>query len=162
MLRLLITFIPFTLIILFLSLTEEPKETLSCEVFIQEVQSNKINEIVYVRYKSFDRINVRRIDGSTFITNCGTWLDIQMGEGEFIDFINQNNVSIRFEEEMMSYKIKGYELLILFILILFQFATWASYLASNRGQSKILWFFLTFIFLIAILFIAMKDKVKKD
>ena len=32
----------------------------------------------------------------------------------------------------------------------------------NRGQSKFLWFFLTLMFPFAVLFIAMKDKTKKD
>ena len=48
------------------------------------------------------------------------------------------------------------------ILFIFLFlAVWAAYLASNRNQSRALWFFLTLIFPIAILFIATKDRVKK-
>ena len=53
-------------------------------------------------------------------------------------------------------------ILFIFLFILLPFALWAAYLASNRDQSKILWFFLTLIFPIAILFIAFKDKVKKN
>jgi len=34
----------------------------------------------------------------------------------------------------------------------------AAFLAKNRNQSMFLWFFLTLIFPIAIIFIAMKDK----
>jgi len=34
----------------------------------------------------------------------------------------------------------------------------SAYLASNRGQSKALWFFLTLVFPFGVLFIAMKDK----
>jgi hypothetical protein len=34
----------------------------------------------------------------------------------------------------------------------------SAYLAKNRNQSRLLWFFLTFIFPISVIFIAMKDK----
>jgi len=34
----------------------------------------------------------------------------------------------------------------------------SAHLASNRGQSRALWFFLTLVFPFAVLFIAMKDK----
>ena len=49
------------------------------------------------------------------------------------------------------------------IVFIFLFlAVWAAYLASYRNQSRALWFFLTLIFPIAILFIATKDRVKKS
>ena len=51
-------------------------------------------------------------------------------------------------------------LLVLILIVVLFLAVWAAYLASNRNQSKALWFFLTLIFPIAILFIAAKDKVK--
>lgn len=34
----------------------------------------------------------------------------------------------------------------------------SAYLAKNRNQSKFLWFFLTLIFPISVIFIAIKDK----
>ena len=48
------------------------------------------------------------------------------------------------------------------LLIFLSLAVWAAYLASNRNQSRALWFFLTLIFPIAILFIATKDRIKKN
>tara|TARA_B100000475_G_C14752620_1_gene211274 strand:- start:206 stop:394 length:189 start_codon:yes stop_codon:yes gene_type:complete len=46
----------------------------------------------------------------------------------------------------------------LIILVWLLLPITAAFLAKNRNQSMFLWFFLTLIFPIAIIFIAMKDK----
>tara|TARA_Y100001935_G_C16903558_1_gene312902 strand:- start:278 stop:496 length:219 start_codon:yes stop_codon:yes gene_type:complete len=52
--------------------------------------------------------------------------------------------------------------IVIILFIQLSFAIWAAYLASNRNQSKALWFFLTLFFPLAILLIAFKDRVEKD
>ena len=57
--------------------------------------------------------------------------------------------------------ISALPIILIIIIPLLLLAIWAAYLASNRNQSKALWFFLTLIFPFAIVIIAFKDKVKK-
>jgi len=79
------------------------------------------------------------------------------------DLVNHNvrvTGKVRAEPVIMVWAMKMIVLIILFVSL--PFGIWAAYLASHRNQSKTLWFFLTLIFPIAIVFIAFKDKVKDD
>ena len=137
---------------------QEGIETISYSEFKQEVLSGRVSDVTADGYTLF----VQRHDGSEFKASYPSTQDPTLMEG----LMNQGvRFSAKAPEQpaINSQQVRTIIMIIAFILFIWlPFALWAAYLASNRDQSKILWFFLTLIFPIAILFIAFKDKVKKN
>ena len=140
-------------------------ETISYSQFKQDVLSDCISEITFIEGDIYEDRTIigQRYDGSEFRAFQSNTQDPKLME----DLMNQGvrasakapeQPAIKFQQVWTIIMI----ILFIFLFILLPFALWAAYLASNRDQSKILWFFLTLIFPIAILFIAFKDKVKKN
>ena len=133
-------------------------ETISYSEFKQEVLSGRVSDVTADGYTFF----VQRRDGSEFKASYPSTQDPELME----DLMNQGvRVSAKAPEQPAIKFQQVWTIIMIIAFILFiwlPFALWAAYLASNRDQSKILWFFLTLIFPIAILFIAFKDKVKKN
>tara|TARA_Y100000589_G_C26766866_1_gene472171 strand:+ start:103 stop:573 length:471 start_codon:yes stop_codon:yes gene_type:complete len=136
-------------------------EQISYSQFRQEVLANQIVEITY---KS-DQMTIigDRFDGSKFETTQPTYKKDEVLER----VLKENNVRQTYEPveqpSISSQLVIG--AMPLFVIILFiplSFAIWAAYLASNRNQSKALWFFLTLFLPFAIVVIAFKDKVEKN
>ena len=139
-------------------------ETISYSEFKQEVLSDRVSEITFIEGDIYEDRTIigQRYDGSEFNTALPNTQDPELME----DLMNQGvRVSAKAPEQpaIKFQQVRTIIMIIAFILFIWlPFALWAAYLASNRDQSKILWFFLTLIFPIAILFIAFKDKVKKN
>lgn len=131
------------------------QQTLDYTSFIELVKTGNVSEVVF----EDNLIKAKRINGDRFITyNPETDNTALIGE------LSKSGVRISAsppkQPAINSQQVRTIIMIIAFIWL--PFALWAAYLASNRDQSKILWFFLTLIFPIAILFIAFKDKVKKN
>ena len=139
--------------------TDQNIEQISYSQFKQEVLSDQIAKVVY----ESDQMTIRgnRKDGSKFETSH----PISKKDDVVGNALKENKVTVEYEKieqpSIFSQLLVGAFPIIL-ILIYLSFPTLSAYLASNRGQSKFLWFFLTLIFPFAVLFIAMKDKTKKD
>lgn len=131
-------------------------ETISYSQFKQDVLSDCISEITFIADHT---IIGQRCDGSEFRAFQSNTQDPKLMD----DLMNHNiRVSAKMREQPAIKFQQVWTIIMIILFILLPFALWAAYLASNRDQSKILWFFLTLIFPIAILFIAFKDKVKKN
>ena len=139
--------------------TDQNIEQISYSQFKQEVLSDQIAKVVY----DSDQMTIRgnRSDGSKFETSY----PIFKIDNVVDNALKENKVTVVFKKieqpSIFSQLVVG-AFPIFLILIYLSFPILAAYLASNRGQSKFLWFFLTLIFPFAVLFIAMKDKIKKD
>jgi len=135
---------------------QEGIETMSYSQFKQDVLSDCISEITFIADHT---IIGQRCDGSEFRAFQSNTQDPKlMG-----DLMKQGvRVSAKIGEQGAIKFQQVWTIIMIILFIWLPFATWAAYLAYNRDQSKILWFFLTLIFPIAILFIAFKDKVKKN
>ena len=123
--------------------------------FVSEVRNDRISEVVIADLVIYGERN----DGSKFQTVRPNNQDPKLMD----DLVNHNvrvTGKVRAEPVIMVWAMKMIVLIILFVSL--PFGIWAAYLASHRDQSKTLWFFLTLIFPIAIVFIAFKDKVKDD
>jgi len=123
--------------------------------FVSEVRNDRITEVVIADLVIYGERN----DGSKFQTVRPNNQDPKLMD----DLVNHNvrvTGKVRAEPVIMVWAMKMIVLIILFVSL--PFGIWAAYLASHRNQSKTLWFFLTLIFPIAIVFIAFKDKVKDD
>ena len=123
--------------------------------FVSEVRNDRISEVVIADLVIYGE----RYDGSKFQTVRPNNQDPKLWD----DLVNHNvrvTGKVREEPVIMVWAMKMIVLIILFVSL--PFGIWAAYLASHRDQSKTLWFFLTLIFPIAIVFIAFKDKVKDD
>ena len=139
--------------------TDQNIEQISYSQFKQEVLSEQIAKVVY----DSDQMTIRgvRRDGSKFETTH----PILKKDYDLDNALKENKVLVVFEEikqPSVFSQLMVTVFPIILILIYLSFPTLSAYLASNRGQSKFLWFFLTLIFPFAVLFIAMKDKIKKD
>ena len=123
--------------------------------FVNEVRNDSVREVVIADLVIYGERN----DGSKFQT-----LRPNNQDPKLIDDLIKHNVRItgkeRKEPTVTVWTTKIIVLIVLFVWL--PFGIWAAYLAYNRDQSKTLWFFLTLIFPIAIVFIAFKDKVKDD
>jgi ATP-dependent Zn proteases len=109
-----------------------------------------------------DIVEVETFDGRKYEVVYPTYADYSVE-----NVLSDLNVEINYEAvaqpSIWSQLLIGSLPLLGIIVFIFLFlAVWAAYLASNRNQSKALWFFLTLIFPIAILFIATKDRIKKN
>ena len=143
----------------------EDLEQISYSEFKQEVLADQVAEITY---KS-DQMTIigDRFDGSKFETSYLLY-DPVLYDPVLDEALQKNGVKILYEEiekpSLSSQLLIGALPLIVIIILLIPlpFAIWAAYLASNRNQSKALWFFLTLFFPFAILFIAFKDRVEKN
>jgi len=139
--------------------TDQNIEQISYSQFKQEVLSDQIAKVVY----DSDQMTIRgnRSDGSKFETSY----PIFKIDNVVDNALKENKVTVVFKKieqpSIFSQLVVG-AFPIFLILIYLSFPTFSAYLASHRGQSKFLWFFLTLIFPFAVLFIAMKDKIKKD
>ena len=136
-------------------------ETISYSEFKQEVLSDRVSEITFIEGDIYEDRTIigQRYDGSEFRTFQSNTQDPKLMD----DLMNHNiRVSAKMREQPAIKFQQVWTIIMIILFILLPFALWAAYLASNRDQSKILWFFLTLIFPIAILFIAFKDKVKKN
>ena len=123
--------------------------------FVSEVRNDRITEVVIADLVIYGERNA----GSKFQTVRPNNQDPKLMD----DLVNHNvrvTGKVRAEPVIMVWAMKMIVLIILFVSL--PFGIWAAYLASHRNQSKTLWFFLTLIFPIAIVFIAFKDKVKDD
>tara|TARA_B100000767_G_scaffold14400_1_gene13818 strand:+ start:91 stop:555 length:465 start_codon:yes stop_codon:yes gene_type:complete len=138
--------------------TNQNIEQISYSQYKQEVLSDQIAEVVYVG-DLFAIRGVRR-DGSHFETTN----PIYKIDNVVDNALKENKVTVVFKKieqpSIFSQLVVG-AFPIFLILIYLSFPILAAYLASNRGQSKFLWFFLTLIFPFAVLFIAMKNTIKK-
>ena len=149
-------------IFLFSCSENEDLERISYSEFKQEVLADQVAEITY---KS-DQMTIigDRFDGSKFETSR----PIYMSDPVLDAALQKNGVITlyeKIEQPSLSSQLLIGALPLIVIIILFiplLFAIWAAYLASNRNQSKALWFFLTLFFPFAILFIAFKDRVEKS
>ena len=123
--------------------------------FVSEVRNDRISEVVIADLVIYGERN----DGSKFQTVRPNNRDPKL-----MDDLIKHNVGVagkvRQEPAIKVWTMKMIVLIVLFVWL--PFGIWAAYLASHRDQSKTLWFFLTLIFPIAIVFIAFKDKVKDD
>ena len=138
--------------------TDQNIEQISYSQFKQEVLSEQIAKVVYDSDQTTIRGN--RKDGSKFETSY----PIFKKDNVVDNALKENKVLVVFEEikqPSVFSQLMVTVFPIILILIYLSFPTLSAYLASNRGQSKFLWFFLTLIFPFAVLFIAMKDKIKK-
>tara|TARA_B100000123_G_scaffold206547_1_gene155895 strand:+ start:117 stop:587 length:471 start_codon:yes stop_codon:yes gene_type:complete len=136
-------------------------EQISYSQFKQEVLANQIVEITY---KS-DQMTIigNRFDGSKFKTTQPIYKKDEVLERA----LKENNVRQTYdpvEQPSISSQlfISALPLILIISIFFLSFAIWAAYLASNRNQSKALWFFLTLFFPFAIVVIAFKDKVEKN
>ena len=138
--------------------TDQNIEQISYSQFKQEVLSDQIAKVVY----DSDQMTIRgnRSDGSKFETSY----PIFKIDNVVDNALKENKVTVVFKKieqpSIFSQLVVG-AFPIFLILIYLSFPILAAYLASNRGQSKFLWFFLTLIFPFAVLFIAMKNTIKK-
>ena len=134
-----------------------PQEDSSMDysAFVSEVRNDRISEVVIADLVIYGERN----DGSKFQTVRPNNRDPKL-----MDDLIKHNVGVagkvRQEPAIKVWTMKMIVLIVLFVWL--PFGIWAAYLASHRDQSKTLWFFLTLIFPIAIVFIAFKDKVKDD
>ena len=136
-------------------------EQISYSQFKQEVLANQIVEITY---KS-DQMTIigDRFDGSKFETTQPIYTNDEVLER----VLKENNVRQTYEPVKQpsigsQLFISALPLILIILIFFLSFAIWAAYLASNRNQSKALWFFLTLFFPFAIVVIAFKDKVEKN
>ena len=138
--------------------TDQNIEQISYSQFKQEVLSDQIAKVVY----DSDQMTIRgnRSDGSKFETSY----PIFKIDNVVDNALKENKVTVVFKKieqpSIFSQLVVG-AFPIFLILIYLSFPTLSAYLASHRGQSKFLWFFLTLIFPFAVLFIAMKNTIKK-
>ena len=135
-------------------------EQVSYSEFKQEVLANQIAEVTFKSDQT--TIIGIRIDGTRFETMQPMYIRDEVLESALIE----NEVLQSYEAlEQPSIKfqllISALPIILIIIIPLLLLAIWAAYLASNRNQSKALWFFLTLFFPFAIVIIAFKDKVKK-
>ena len=136
-------------------------ETISYSEFKQEVLSDRVSEITFIEGDIYEDRTIigQRYDGSEFRAFQSNTQDPKLMD----DLMKQGvRVSAKIGEQGAIKFQQAWTILMIILFIWLPFATWAAYLAANRDQSKILWFFLTLIFPIAILLIAFKDKVKKN
>lgn len=135
-------------------------EQVSYSEFKQEVLADQIAEVTFKSDQT--TIIGIRIDGTKFETMKPMYIRDEVLESALIE----NEVVQSYEAlEQPSIKfqllISALPIILIIIIPLLLLAIWAAYLASNRNQSKALWFFLTLFFPFAIVIIAFKDKVKK-
>ena len=135
-------------------------EQVSYSEFKQEVLADQIAEVTFKSDQT--TIIGIRIDGTKFETMKPMYIRDEVLESALIE----NEVLQSYEAlEQPSIKfqllISALPIILIIIIPLLLLAIWAAYLASNRNQSKALWFFLTLFFPFAIVIIAFKDKVKK-
>ena len=135
-------------------------EQVSYSEFKQEVLADQIAEVTFK--SDLTTIIGIRIDGTKFETMKPMYIRDEVLESALIE----NEVLQSYEAlEQPSIKfqllISALPIILIIIIPLLLLAIWAAYLASNRNQSKALWFFLTLFFPFAIVIIAFKDKVKK-
>ena len=136
-------------------------EQISYEEFKKEILSDKISKVTYKG--DLETILAQRYDGSIL----ESYQPLYILDSDLDQAIQKNGVEVIYEsveQPSLLRKLSPLTLtIILFILlIMLPLAIWAAYLASNRNQSRALWFFLTLLFPIAIIFIASKDVVKKN
>jgi ATP-dependent Zn protease len=134
-------------------------EQISYSQFKQEVISDQIANVVY----GSDQVTItgNRLDGSKFETIH----PIYKKDNVVDSALKENGIPVIFEKKeqpSIFSQLVVWSFPIVLIFIYLSFPILAAYLASNRGQSEVLWFFLTLIFPFAILFIAMKNKIKKN
>ena len=135
-------------------------EQVSYSEFKQEVLADQIAEVTFKSDQT--TIIGIRIDGTKFETMKPMYIRDEVLESALIE----NEVLQSYEAlEQPSIKfqllISALPIILIIIIPLLLLAIWAAYLASNRNQSKALWFFLTLFFPFALVIIAFKDKVKK-
>ena len=136
-------------------------EQISYEEFKKEILSDKISKVTYKGDQ--ETILAQRYDGSIL----ESYQPLYILDSDLDQAIQKNGVEVIYEsveQPSLLRKLSPLTLtIILFILlIMLPLAIWAAYLASNRNQSRTLWFFLTLLFPISIIFIASKDVVKKN
>jgi len=136
---------------------QENYELISYSQFYQEVMNDEIYEVIYDEEDS-SYIRGGRLDGSKFETIRTSVLD-DSREAEIQRELAENGAIIKYSD--FDKPLNAYQIMLILLLIFLFFPTLSAFLASSRGQSKALWFFLTLIFPFAVLFIAMKDKVKE-
>lgn len=140
----------------FNSFSPKPEDnSIDYSAFVSEVRNDRVSEVVIADLIIYGERN----DGSKFKSIRPNIQDPKLMD----DLVNHNvrvTGKVREEPAIMVWVMKMIVLIILFVSL--PFGIWAAYLASHRDQSKTLWFFLTLIFPIAIVFIAFKDKVKDD
>lgn len=131
----------------------ERVEIISYSEFYNDVLKDDIAIVIYSNED--DYIRGTRYDGSKFETTKPLFEDERAKR-----ILEENGVNIEYKDfDNKNVLIAIFPILIILIYLFFPILS--AFLASSRGQSKALWFFLTLIFPFAVLFIAMKDKVKE-
>ena len=134
---------------------QQSYEIISYLEFHQEVLNDEVAKVIYDNEDS-DNIRGWRLDGSKFETSRP--LPNSNIDDSIARNLAENGVPIEYRD--FDKPLNAYQIMLILLLIFLFFPTLSAFLASSRGQSKALWFFLTLIFPFAVLFIAMKDKVK--
>lgn len=135
---------------------QQSYEIISYSEFHQEVLNDEVAKVIYDNEDS-DNIRGWRLDGSKFETSRP--LPNSNIDDSIARNLAENGVPIEYRD--FDKPLNAYQIMLILLLIFLFFPTLSAFLASSRGQSKALWFFLTLIFPFAVLFIAMKDKVKE-
>ena len=135
---------------------QQSYEQISYSEFHQEVLNDEVAKVIYDNEDS-DNIRGWRLDGSKFETSRP--LPNSNIDDSIARNLAENGVPIEYRD--FDKPLNAYQIMLILLLIFLFFPTLSAFLASSRGQSKALWFFLTLIFPFAVLFIAMKDKVKE-
>ena len=135
---------------------QQSYEIISYLEFHQEVLNDEVAKVIYDNEDS-DNIRGWRLDGSKFETSRP--LPNSNIDDSIARNLAENGVPIEYRD--FDKPLNAYQIMLILLLIFLFFPTLSAFLASSRGQSKALWFFLTLIFPFAVLFIAMKDKVKE-
>jgi ATP-dependent Zn protease len=132
---------------------QQSYEIISYLEFHQEVLNDEVAKVIYDNEDS-DNIRGWRLDGSKFETSRP--LPNSNIDDSIARNLAENGVPIEYRD--FDKPLNAYQIMLILLLIFLFFPTLSAFLASSRGQSKALWFFLTLIFPFAVLFIAMKDK----
>ena len=132
---------------------QQSYEIISYLEFHQEVLNDEVAKVIYDNEDS-DNIRGWRLDGSKFETSRP--LPNYNIDDSIARNLAENGVPIEYRD--FDKPLNAYQIMLILLLIFLFFPTLSAFLASSRGQSKALWFFLTLIFPFAVLFIAMKDK----
>lgn len=135
---------------------QQSYEQISYSEFHQEVLNDEVAKVIYDN-EDGDNIRGWRLDGSKFETSRP--LPNYNIDDSIARNLAENGVPIEYRD--FDKPLNAYQIMLILLLIFLFFPTLSAFLASSRGQSKALWFFLTLIFPFAVLFIAMKDKVKE-
>ena len=158
-------FLILTILFLVSCTANQDLEEVSLDQFEEDMMELNVESVVFKDDQMI--IEVETYDGREYKVKFPNEFSKYEGIKNWVvglEFINISYASVAANKPSIwsQLLIGSLPLLGIIMFICLFLAVWAAYLASNRNQSKALWFFLTLIFPIAILFIATKDRVKKN